>query len=247
VNSKLLVIGVIALTWGKPLPAQGQRVSTDAAAHTADKPYVQATGQATISAKPDQAVIEIGVISQGVTALAAAAQNAKQTDAVVADLARLLGGNKKLRTTSYSVHPNYESPKPGAAVTITGYTATNVVEATLDDLALVSKVIDTAAASGANLVQTLQFQLKNRSSVHAQALREATAQAKTNAEAMAVGLGLKMVRVLSAEEVTPEKGFPIYERAAPMALPAGTTPPTPVEIGMIEVAANVVLRVEIGQ
>jgi hypothetical protein len=31
-----------------------------------------------------------------------------------------------------------------------------------------------------------------------------------------------------------------------MALPVGTTPPTPVEIGMIEVAGNVVQRVEIG-
>jgi uncharacterized protein YggE len=246
-NSKLLVIGVIGLTWGKPLPAQGQRVSTDAAVHTTDRPYVQATGQATISAKPDQAFIEIGVISQGVTAVTAAAQNAKQTDAVVADLGRLLGGSKKLRTTNYSMRPNYQSPKPGATATITGYTATNVVEVTLDDLALVSKIIDTATASGANLVQRLQFQLKNPSSVHAQALREATEQAKTNAEAMAAGLGLKMVRVLSAEEVTPEKGFPMYERAASMALPAGTSPPTPVEIGMIEVAANVIVRVEIGQ
>src|SRR5579862_8020574 len=89
----------------------------------------------------------------------------------------------------------------GAAPTITGYTATNVVEVTLDDLGQVSKVIESAAQSGANLIQKLQYQLKNPSILHAQALREAAENAKTNAEAMASGLGLKAVRVLSVQEV----------------------------------------------
>ena len=64
VQRRTLVLAVVTLAWGRPLPAQGQRVSIDAALHTSDKPYIQATGEATISAKPDQAVIEIGVVSQ---------------------------------------------------------------------------------------------------------------------------------------------------------------------------------------
>ena len=160
VQSRTLLFAMVALAWCRPVPAQRQRVSIDAALHTSEKPYVQATGEATISARPDQAVIEIGVVSQASNASAAAAQNAKQTDAVLGELNTLLGRNRKVRTTSYSVRPNFQYPKPGASPTITGYTATNVVEVTLDDLVQVSKVIDTATQSGANVVQKLQYRLK---------------------------------------------------------------------------------------
>lgn len=238
-------MGMIGLAWSLAVPVHGQRVSIDAGLHWADKAYVEATGEATVSAKPDQAVIEIGVISQGPTAVAVAAQNAKQTDLVLADLTRLLGGNKQLRTTNYSVRPNYQYPKPGAAPTITGYTATNVVEATLDDLGQVSKLIDSAAQSGANLIQKLQYQLKNPSTLRAQALRGAAENAKRSAEAMASGLGLKVVRVLSVQEVN-EEGIAMYRKAAPPP-PPGTAPATPLEIGMIESTVNVVLRAEIEQ
>ena len=221
-------------------------MSIDAALHTADKPYIQVTAEASVSAKPDQAVVEIGVVSQAPTSAAAAAQNAKQTDAFLAELDPILGANKKLRTTIYSVRPNYQYPKPGATPTITSYTATNVVEVTLDDLTLVSRVVDTATQSGANVVQKLQYQLKSPTAARAQAFRQAAEQAKICAEAVASGLGLKVVRVLSAEEITPEGGIPMYKRAAEPAL-AGAAPPTPLEIGMIEVEVHVALRVEIEQ
>jgi len=186
------------------------------------------------------------VVSQAATANAASAQNAKQTDAVLGELNTLLGQKRKVRTTSYFVRPNFQYPKPGASPTITGYTATNVVEVTLDDLTQVSKVIDTATQSGANVVQKLQYRLRNPNGVRAQALREAAEQAKVSAEAMAAGLGQKVIRVLSVEEVSPEEGFGMYKKAAPPA-PTGTAPPTPLEIGTIEVGVNVIIRVEIGQ
>jgi uncharacterized protein YggE len=191
------VVGIILVGWGGLL--QAERVSIDAALHQSDKSYVQATGEATISAKPDQVVIDIGVVTQGATAATVAAQNAKQTDAVLADLHKILAATDQLKTTSYSVKPDYQTPKPGATATIGGYTATNVVEATLGDLTQVGKVIDAVLQSGAKNIQKLQFALKNPQAARSQALREAAIQAKANAEAIAAGLGVHMVRVLSAE------------------------------------------------
>jgi uncharacterized protein YggE len=244
VNSKVLAICAIVLAWGRPNPALGQRVSVDAALHTADKPYVQASGEATVSAKPDQALVEIGVETQGKTATAVAAENAKQTDAVLAELRNLLGGGNKLKTTRYSVLPNYQYPKPGAAAEAVGYLATNIVEVTLDDLTQVSKVIDAATQSGANNIKHLQYRLKDPRAARAQALREAAEQAKASAEAIASGLGLKVVRVLSAEEVTSDDDFGMAKRAASPPPPAV---PTPIEIGMVDIGATVTLRVEVGQ
>jgi uncharacterized protein YggE len=121
------------------------------------------------------------------------------------------------------------------------------VEVTLNDLAQVSKVIDSGIQSGANNIQHLEYRLRNARTVRGQALREAAEQAKSSADAIASGLGLKVVRVLSAEEVTSEEGFGMAKRASPPPPPPGTVPATPVEIGMIDIGATVIVRVEIGQ
>lgn len=246
VNTGVLGAGLILLASIGCVPATAQRVSIDAALHTAEKPYVQASGEAAVSVKPDQAVIEIGVISQASTAADVAAQNAKQTDAVLADLARLLGGRDKLKTTIYSVRPDYKLPKPGAAAVIYAYSATNIVEVTLDDFAQVGKVVDSASQSGANVIQGLQYRLKNPNTVRAQALRQAAEQAKLSAEAIASGLGLRVIGVLSAEELTSDEEFGMHKKAPPPP-PMGAAPPTPLEVGMIDVEVSVIVRVEVGQ
>lgn len=241
-KSKLLVLSAIALGAGSLM---AQRAAADVSLYNTDKPFVEATGEATISVKPDEAVVDIGVVSQAPTAASAAALNAKQTAAVLADFDRLLGPGKKIRTTSYSLRPNYQTAKPGSTPSIAGYTATNTVEVTLDDLDLVGKILDAAAGSGANMIQRLQYQLKDPSAVHAQALRQAAEKAKAAAEAIAAGLGVKILRVLSSQE-EPEGGVAFaYAKAAPLA--ASASVPTPIEVGTIDITTHVTVRAEITQ
>ena len=227
--------------WGQYGSAQG--VPADAALRASDRPYVQATGESTVSTKPDQATIDIGVVTQGQTAVSAAAQNAKQAEAVMGELRQLVGGNGPLKTTGYSVTPNYQYPKPGAPPNISGYTATNIVEVKLDDLTQVGKVIDAVLQSGANRIQRLQFGLKNPQTARSQALREAAVQARASAEAVAAGLGVHTVRVLSAEGNTSGDAGP----PRPLAMSTLAAAPTQVEAGTIELHATVTLKVEIAQ
>jgi uncharacterized protein YggE len=238
-NVAYAVVGVLLLTSSGPL--QAERVAIDAALQASDKSFVEASGNAVISAKPDQVVIEIGVVTQGSTAASVAAQNAKQTDAVLADLRKILAPTDQLKSTSYSVRPNFQAPKPGATATIGGYTATNIVEARLDDLAQAGKVIDAVLQSGANNIQKLQFGLKNPHAARTQALREAAVQAKANAEAIAAGLGVHVVRVLSAEESELPNNFAM-QKSAPA---PGTVEATQLEPGSVEVSATVTLKVEV--
>jgi len=233
---------VAALLLSTPIGLlQAQRVAIDADLQTSDRSYVEASGEATISAKPDQVVIEIGVVTQGATAAAVAAQNAKQTDAMLADLRKILASTDQLKSTSYSVRPNYQIPKPGSTPTIGGYTATNIVEAKLEDLAQAGKVIDTVLQSGANNIQKLQFGLKNPQATRSQALREAAVQAKANAEAIAAGLGVHVVRVLSAGEFElPDRVD--MKKSAPS---PGTVQETQLEAGSVEISATVTLKVEV--
>jgi uncharacterized protein YggE len=208
--------------------------------------FIRTTGEAVVNTKPDQARIDIGVTTQGPTAQAAAAQNARQLDAVVNEIKKAFGNAAELKTIGYSVNPDYRYPKQGGEPTIAGYTANNILQIKMSDLAQVGKLIDLATQSGANRVQGVQFSLKDESAVQSEALREAAVKARTKADALASASGVKILRVMSLEE----GGANIIRPMMAMAMEAraqGPAPPTPVESGTIEVRANVTLMVEIGQ
>jgi len=237
------VIAILSVPVATAIGAQ--RVSIDASLRTSDRSYVEATGEATVSVKPDQAVIDIGVLTDEPTASAAAAQNARQSDALFVQLRKLIAANDRIKSASYSVAPHYKYPKPGAPATIASYTATNVVEVTVDDSARVGKIIDAALESGANTIRSVDFRLKDPRATRSQALREASSNAKASAEAIAAGLGVHIVRLLSAQESRPEdEEFGVYKKVPP---PPPGVAATEIAPGPIDVTAIVVVRAEVAQ
>jgi len=98
---------------------------------------VRASGTAVLSVKPDQARISIGVTTQAPRAQDAVKENAERTAAVLKQLKTLVGSNGEIQTTNYSVSPQYRYPKEGGTPTVTGYSANNMVEVIVKDLALV--------------------------------------------------------------------------------------------------------------
>jgi uncharacterized protein YggE len=221
----------------------GEAVAQDSADKIV-RPSIRVTGDSTVTVKPDQAEISIGVVTQASAAQAAAAQNAQKQDVVITELRKLLGAGADIKTISYSLSPNYRYPKEGGQPTITGYTATNIVQVKTPDLTQVGKVIDLATGSGANTIQSLRFTLKDELSARTRALQEASTKARAKSQAIASSLGLKIVRVLHVEEGGQVIGLPVNGRAfAEMASVAQT----PVEAGTIDVRATVTLTVEISQ
>jgi len=201
---------------------------------------VRATGEGIVTAVPDRAKVLVGVVTQAVTAQEAAAQNATQVEAVLAQLKLLLGANADLKTINYSLTPNYRYPQGGGTPTLVGYTASNTVEVTIADLTLIGKVIDAAAQAGANQIQSLRFTVANPEPLRARALSEAAKQARAKAEAIASGLGLRLGAVFSAEEgsVTTPRYLDSREVTA-------GAPQTPIETGLVEVRATVTVQIEI--
>ncbi len=217
-------------------------MSAIAMAQTARRPFVRAYGEASISVQPDQAKVQFGVVTQAPTAQTAANQNATQVTALLAALRSLLGPSAEIKTLSYSLSPIYNYPREGGQPTLTGYTATNIVGVTVPDTTIVGKVIDTGIQAGGNRVQGIQFGLKDDRAARQQALRLATAQAKSDADAMAAGLNLKTGAVTAIEEGVQVRPFPVDARAMAM-----TAEATPIESGPLEIHANVTLEVELVQ
>jgi uncharacterized protein len=208
------------------------------------RPWIRAMGEATIMAKPDQAQIVIGVVTQLPNAQAAATQNAEKLDTVITALRKTLGPDGEIKTISYSLNPIRVYPKEGGDPKITGYQAINLVEVKTGDLTKVGAVIDAAALSGANEIQSLRFTLKDEQSTRLLALRDAAKSARAQVEAIASALGQKIIRVISAEEGGGAVR-PLYAEASIAGRAASA--PTPVEPGTIEISATVTLTVEIAQ
>lgn len=208
-------------------------------------PSVTASGEAVITIEPDQAEIDIGVVTQARNAPDATRENADKLARVMAEIKKMLGKGDEVKTASYSLNPNYRYPQ-GGKPELVGYTATNILRIRTGTLANVGKLIDGAMQSGANTIHRLVFNLKDEQAAQLQALRLASSKAKVKAEAMADALGLRMVNVLSLVEG--ERGVrPILMGQARAAQMEGlAAAPTPVEAGTIEVRSSVTLTAELG-
>jgi len=223
-----------------PLPAPAQDADGKAR-----PPSVTVSGETLVSVEPNQAEIDIGVVTQGKTAPAAGQENAAKLSKVVAELKKLLGPGDELKTTGYSLSPNYRYPKEGGSPEVTGYTATNIVRVTTGSLQSVSKFIDAAMQAGANQMQRLLFTLKDEEGAQREALRIATARAKSKADEVAHALGLKVVRVLSVIEG--ERAFRPVMLEQSRARAAEMQAQTPIEAGAIQVRSTVTLTAEVGR
>ncbi|HSB11093.1 MAG TPA: SIMPL domain-containing protein [Blastocatellia bacterium] len=236
----LIALATVACALASTAPILAQEASPT-------RPTIRVSSDASITVKPDEAEINLGVVTQAETAQAAAIQNAQKQDAVIAELRKILGANADIKTIGYSVSPTYRYPKEGGQPTISGYSASNTVQIKTSDLSKVGKLIDASTQAGANSIQALRYTLKDDSAARAQALREASTKARAKAEAIASALGLKIARVLRVEEGA-SGPRPLYEieGASGGALRAQMAP-TPVEAGSIEVRASITLTVEILQ
>jgi uncharacterized protein YggE len=206
---------------------------------------IKVSGNATVTTKPDRVELDIGVVTQATQAQATATENATKLETVLEALRKTIGEKTDIKTVSYELTPNYRYLPRGGEPTIIGYTATNLVRVTLDDLNKIGTAIDAATRSGANRVQDIRFTLRDPEAVHLQALREAAARARTEADTLASALGIKVLRVMTVEDLVTQPA-PIRPFMFARARTGMAREPTPIEAGSIDVGANVILTVEVG-
>ncbi len=205
-----------------------------------EPPVIRVSGEATLQVEPDRAQIEFGVISEAPSAERAAADSAEKLAATIAALRRVLGSEGRIETRGYSLSPRYRHVPKSGQRELVGYSASNVVAITTDDLDAVGPLIDAATAQGANTIQQLRFTLKDESAVRLRALRRAAEAARAKADAIAAALELEVVRVISVEEGA-SPGRPVVRARFAQAREGAT----PIEAASVEVRATVQLVVEV--
>ena len=218
-------------------------VSLSALAQSPPGNSIQASGSATINGiTPDRVQLSIGVVTSAKTAQDAASQNATQANAMIAAIQQAIGVNGAVQTIGYSLSPQYSGGANNTPPTITGYTAANTVQVTINgtaNLNLVGPVIDAANQAGANNISGPTYSLQNSDPYQQQALTAAAKEALGHAGAIAAGLGGKAGAVISAQEgstVTPVVG-----------VAAAGANATPIQTGTVSVSATVTVTVALAQ
>ena len=212
-----------------------------ASAQPGDPPAstIRTTGEATVSSRPDRVEIDFGVVTRASSPQPATTENARVAQNVLAALRKALGPRATVETVSFTLQPDYQIPQNGEPK-ITGYTATNIVRVTQDDVMNVGAVIDAATRAGANQVERIRFTLKDESAAKANALRAAALDARAKANSLANALGLQVVRIRSIDEASPTPR-PLFDLAL-----RSSGASTPIEPGLIETTATVTLVYEFG-
>jgi uncharacterized protein len=222
----LLVPGVAMAQAGVGPPAEQPRTLT-----------VSAMG--ILELEPEQGVILLAVESEASTARAAADANAQRMTQLMTALRRAGVGDRQIRTTSYELRPEYTRDDRGAAAPrITGYRAINMVQVTVDTVARIGGIIDTAIGSGANRVANIRFQLRDAHAAHLEASALAIRNARRQAEAIAAAAGERLGPPLniSTSGYAPQPRQQVYER---MEMMVAQDAATPIEGGTLTIIAHV--------
>jgi len=202
----------------------------------APAPTINATGVGRREVAPDKATIVLGVETRSKTPAAAAAANADRSTRIRTALARAGVAEKDIATARYSLH--FEQGRTPAD---TQYVATNMVTVVTRNLDQVGRLIDTGLGAGANNINSLYYDLTDRTSAESGALSDAVADAKRQAEVMAQAAGGRLGDLVELGTQQPQ--YRPYAADVPMMrMEASMAAPTPVSPGAVTVTASVAAR-----
>jgi uncharacterized protein YggE len=143
---------------------------------------VNGIGQVFLS--PDIAYIYIGVHTEEDTAADAVAANNEETQQVIDALKKAGVDAKDIRTTNFSIWPNQQYGPEGQQLGAT-YMVDNSVFVTVRKLDNLGDLLDSAIAAGANSINSIQFDVADKTEALKEAREEAVKNAKEQAQELA--------------------------------------------------------------
>jgi uncharacterized protein YggE len=167
---------------------------------------ISVSGSGTVSAAPDEVVLRLGVETMAETASEALSQNSEQMEAVIAALTEAGVPEENVQTQTVQLRPRYETPPretgPAQERELIGYVASNIVEARINDLEAVGRLLDEAVEAGANRIDGIRFEVSDPGELLDQAREAAWQDAENKAQQLATLADGELGEVLSISEST---------------------------------------------
>lgn len=160
--------------------------------------HVEGVGKAT--AVPDTALLSLGVTKTAPNVTTAQQQVNDVANKLITDLKALGIDEKNIKTTNYSVNPNYDFRE--GTQTPNGYTVSQNLEVRVKPIDKANQAVDIATKDGANMVGGISFVLDDdeQKKVQEEARKEAVANAKEKAQSLAAAAGISLGRIVDIQE-----------------------------------------------
>jgi uncharacterized protein YggE len=149
-------------------------------------------GAGQVSLTPDLAYIYIGVHDEASTPSDAVDSNKAHTTSVIDAIKNAGVKEKDINTTNFSIWPSQQYG-PDGTITGTTYMVDNTVYVIVRDISSLGSLLDAAITAGANNINSIQFDVADKTDAvkeaRAKAVEDAKAQAQELADAAGVTLG----------------------------------------------------------
>ncbi|MGL4610169.1 MAG: SIMPL domain-containing protein [Trueperaceae bacterium] len=207
-----------------------------------DQAGITVTGTGTTYGEPDMAVVDLGVDSVDKDVAVASSKTDEVAKALLETFTKLGIESKDVRTSYFNTFretPYNPDGTTGEAV----YHVQNVMSITLRDIRKVGQLITESIASGANVVNNVQYTLSNSAILEGEARNLAMQNAQQKAQQLAELGGVTLGDIVMITDVSASVPSPLpYARDATLEASAASIP-----AGQLEVTATVSVRFEITQ
>jgi len=212
-------------------------------------PSITVVGSGKVTARPDMAELQMGVLAQSESAAKALKENSEAMDRLLKTLEARGIAKKDVQTSNFSVSPQYKQvlPRPGEAPQrpeIVGYQVSNQVRVKVRNLDALGQVLDEVVNQGANQVNGISFSVAEPEHLLDEARRKAMADARRKAELYATAGGVGLGQVLLVEEQTPQVPRPLMDGMARGMAAMGSVP---VAVGEQDIGATITVTYAVAQ
>jgi uncharacterized protein len=183
---------------GGSVTPESKPVEKDVSAGSETTPLyrsINVTGEGQVFLVPDVAYVYIGVHSQSENVSKALSDNNEQAKAVSDALKNLSVEEKDIQTTSFNIYPQQQYEPGTGNVTGTIYMVDNVVYVTVRDLKNLGELLDVVVRSGANSINSINFDVVDKETALSKARELAIEDARKQAEELAKASGVTLGEV----------------------------------------------------
>jgi uncharacterized protein YggE len=242
VVSTFLIAAVLSACAGT-VAAQGQTptaapANTPVAAQSANPRTITVSGTGVAYLTPDIAYVNIGVHTDNKDAAVAVSTNNTNSQKVISALKSFGIADKDIQTTNFSIYPQQQFDNQGKPTGEINYVVDNTVYVTVRDLSKVGDLLDTVVKAGANSINSIQFDVTDRTKALSDARQSAIADAQAQAQEVAKAASVTLGPVQSID-VTGGSTPPIPYQAKGGAMVAESAASVPVNPGQLTVTINV--------
>ncbi len=199
---------------------------------------ISVSGESKAYAKPDIAIVNLGMNTQGLKSQDVVDKNNQVINAVIKSIKDLGVEDKDIQTISYNLTPLYDWTQDGRV--FKGYSLDQQIRVKIRNFDKINDILDKATSNGVNTVGDLQFTIDDMEKVRSEARGKAINQAKEKALNIVNQAGLKIVKLVNISEGSGPYPQLIYGKAGGIMMESASVTPQ-IQTGQMEVNTTVTL------